>query len=75
MNDFVVFTDQLGPNERYWDGDMTGTDSPCTTKKIDNAATFSTPREAYRAARDVSSLQRFRVGRRPIPINLKDLKR
>jgi hypothetical protein len=38
---------------------------------LKHATKFATAREAYNAARPHSIMQLFRVGRRPVPVNLR----
>jgi hypothetical protein len=72
MNQFVLYT-KPKDREIYWNGK--GVIFPEMTGTLPHAATFPTARAAYNAAHAHESMQLFRVGRRPNPVNLRGVSR
>lgn len=68
MNKFVLLTKPKG-REIYWNGN--GHLFPEMTARLADAQDFPTARAAYNFARDIETMQTFRVGRRPISVNLR----
>lgn len=68
MNKFVLLTTPKG-REIYWNGN--GHLFPEMTARLADAREFPTARAAYDCARLIDSMQTFRVGRRPISVNLR----
>lgn len=72
MNQFFLYT-RPKDREIYWSG--VGNIFPEMTGSLIVAAKFPTARAAYNAAHAHESMQLFRVGRRPNPVNLRGVSR
>lgn len=73
QNRFVLYTQDraVSGGEAYWTGDFNAKGAPVVTQRLSAAVGFATPRRAYDKAHAHSEMQLFRVGRRPLPVNLR----
>lgn len=72
MGKFMILTrSRVTGAEAYWTGKMDRVGTPLVTENLASALGFETARAAYDKAGLRRVLQTFRVGRRPVPVDLR----